>query len=364
MGYVISRKTSGSKAQCFNLSLVETTVQNIENGTYVIESVVGEEKGINVKEDNESLEIRTVTTRETQKFQVEYVGNGCYQIALQTIQKKLTSGTGKKVFLADETDDVDQKWILKKVSTSEYAIISAKDGKNIDVAGGKTADGTSIQKYTGNGSKAQLFKFYKTKLGEETLEEGIYVIHSALDDTKVLDVSGASKKCDANVQIYGTNGSKAQQFVVKRLDNGNYNIYSYNSGMVLDAKDGKNANKTNVLQYFPIGRKSQEWKIVSQAKGYFSVISSVEEKALDVAGAKTANGTNVQIYTSNGSKAQRFRFERVGSIEEFSISEKSITDGTYTICSSSDEVYELILKKKKEKENKSELKTKKSKKEE
>lgn len=34
------------------------------------------------------------------------------------------------------------------------------------------------------------------------------------------------------------------------------------------------------------------------------------------------------------------------------------------VCSSSDEVYELILKKKKEKENKSELKTKKSKKEE
>ena len=330
-------KSNASKAQCFNLAIDETTVQCIKNGIYVIESAVSEDKGINIKDDGELLELRMVTTRETQKFHVEYVGNGCYQMVSSISQKKLTSGTGKKVFLADETDGVDQRWILKKVSISEYAIISAKDGKNIDVAGGKTADGTSIQKYTGNGSKAQLFKFYETQLGEETLEEGIYVIHSALNDKKVLDVSGASKKCDANVQIYGANGSKAQQFAVRRLDNGNYIIYSYNSGMIVDAKDGKNANKTNVLQYFPIGRSSQEWKIVPQAKGYFSVISSVGEKALDVAGAKTANGTNVQIYTSNGSKAQKFRFERVGSIENFSISKKNITDGTYTICSSLNE---------------------------
>ena len=114
-----------------------------------------------------------------------------------------------------------------------------------------------------------------------------------------------------------------------------YSIYSFNSKMAVAVKDGLNANGANVLQYFPVGGEAQEWDIISKGKGYYNITSHIGGKALDVAGAETVDGTNIQIFESNGTNAQKFRFEKVGEIDN-SLSVK-LENGTYTICSSIDE---------------------------
>ena len=313
-------KSNGTKAQCFLLNKeADSATCTVEDGVYFIETNLLEDKVINLKSDGIHSEIKTIDGTKAQKFQLKYLENGCYQIV---------SLLNQKVFL-------DQQWIIKKSASNTYSFISAKDGKNLDVAGAEVTDGTMIQKFTGNGTEAQKFKLYETTSADEVIEDGIYVIHSALNYARVLDVSNASKECDANVQLYTVNGTNAQKFIVKRMQDESYSIYSFNSKMAVAVKDGLNANGANVLQYFPVGGEAQEWDIISKGKGYYNITSHIGGKALDVAGAETVDGTNIQIFESNGTNAQKFRFEKVGEIDN-SLSVK-LENGTYTICSSLDE---------------------------
>ena len=49
-----------------------------------------------------------------------------------------------------------------------------------------------------------------------TIKEGTYTIQSKLGSNMVLDVDDASKKSGANIQLYKSNGSTAQQFEIKK----------------------------------------------------------------------------------------------------------------------------------------------------
>ena len=50
---------------------------------------------------------------------------------------------------------------------------------------------------------------------EGVLPDGTYIISSALDLTKVLDIVGGSTENRANVQLYERNGTEAQQIYHK-----------------------------------------------------------------------------------------------------------------------------------------------------
>ena len=60
--------------------------------------------------------------------------------------------------------------------------------------------------------------------------DGNYVITSALNNNKALDVNAASKLSGANVQLWDRNNSKAQVFKVTHLGDGQYSIVNVNSG--------------------------------------------------------------------------------------------------------------------------------------
>lgn len=319
--------------QNFRLNIEsEQTVRSLKNGVYVIETLLVKDKVLNFKTDSEQLEICKLESSDTQKFNILYTGNGCYQIASTYNQKVLISGNDGKVFWGKSGDNsLEQKWILKKYSADAYLIISAYDGKCLEVTDEEIENGTVVLKSEGNGSQGQQFKFYETVVGAEVLEDGIYTIHSALDDTKVLDVCGASKKSDANIHLYQSNGKAWQQFVIKRMDDGNYMVHSYYSGMSMDVVG------SNVLQYFPVEKESQRWKIIPVGNGYYNIICASENKALDASGGKAKNGTNIIIYKLHGGNNQKFRFEKTGTISDTDISQNELENGTYMICSSLDE---------------------------
>ena len=329
------KKNEGTSVQKFYLNAEDEQVAyKPEDGTYIIETALLIDKVLNLKSDGVSLQISSVAATDLQKYHIRYIGSGCYKILLSDETKALTAGNGTKIYFEEKNSDkLEQKWIFKSLGADTYSVISVRDGKCLDVSNAKTEDGTIVQKYSGNGTTAQKFKLYKTKLGAEELEDGIYVIHSALNSSRVLDVSGGSVLSDANVQLYTANGTAAQQFIVKRSSNGTYSIYSNKSGMAVTVKDGKNANGTNVYQFYPAGGTGQIWNIVPTGKGYYKVVSAIGSKVLDVAGGKTANGTNIQIYTSNGTKAQRFTFEKVGNLDSADAAEKKVEAGTYKITS-------------------------------
>ena len=93
------------------------------------------------------------------------------------------------------------------VSTTEngYRTIAIHGaGAVLDAAGGNDANGTKLQTYAANGTKAQ--KWIIEKDGER------FRIVSALNGQKVADVPGGSIASGAGLQLYSANGTAAQSF--------------------------------------------------------------------------------------------------------------------------------------------------------
>ena len=169
-------------------------------------------------------------------------------------------------------------------------------------------------------------------LAEQTIQDGVYVIASGLDESKVLDISGASTEDSANVQIWANDKVDQQKFRVTYLNNGYYKITSVKSDKVLDVADGGKTNGTNVQQYNSNNTYAQQWIIKSTGDGFFNIISRCNNLYMDVANGSTSNGTNVQVYEGNNTNAQKFKFILA---EEFN-GTQTLEDGIYTISSALD----------------------------
>lgn len=163
------------------------------------------------------------------------------------------------------------------------------------------------------------------------LDDGEYVIESAKDPAKVLDVDSGSKSDSANVQLYGSNMTAAQRWIVSYdAHAGAYSIINKGSGKALDAAAGRAQNGANVQQYASNGTKAQRWIIVRTDAG-FVILSAIDSNyALDLASGNTANGANVQLYDSNGTLAQRFWFLSSTPVVP---SSAVVDEGVYTIAS-------------------------------
>ena len=109
-----------------------------------------------------------------------------------------------------------QQWIIQKTSDGYYSIISKCNYLFLDVSGASTKNGTNIQVYETNNSKAQKFNFEKINniTCGQVLQNGIYKISSALNGNKVLDISGGSTNNGANLQIWNSENVQQQKFQV------------------------------------------------------------------------------------------------------------------------------------------------------
>lgn len=99
-----------------------------------------------------------------------------------------------------------------------YTIQNKGSGKNLNVKGGKKDDGTPIIAYPADGTKNEKFKLVPTS--DSSLLAPSYLIVSALDDSKVLDVRGSNQSDGAEIILWTLHGRQNQQWViVPREDN-------------------------------------------------------------------------------------------------------------------------------------------------
>ena len=338
----------------FNIkeSLATENTKTIEEGTYVIKSAVNDKFVLDIedasKANGANLQIYQSNGTNAQKFKVKYLNNGYYTIesvnsgkVLDVDDAKKTQGTNVQQYDSNNTDA--QKWTIKKNSDGTYSLVSKCNNLYMDVKDGIASNSRNIQVYGGNGTKAQKFKFEKvadsinySEKAEKTISDGTYTIKSAINDKFVLDIDNASKSNGANVQIYQSNGTNAQKFKVKYLNNGYYTIESVNSGKVLDVDNAGKNQETNVQQYGANNTDAQKWIIAKNTDGTYSIVSKCNNLYLDVKDGIASSGKNIQVYGRNGTRAQKFKFEAVTNNSESNNvkPQKTIADGTYTIKSS------------------------------
>lgn len=191
-----------------------------------------------------------------------------------------------------------------------YINVRSKVASSVDIPGGSAADSTTIQLYSGNGSKAQQFTFTRQS-------DGSYEIVN-VNSGKALDVCNGVAENNAIVQQYSRNNSQAQRWFIRDSGAGYY-LQSALGNWVLDLSGGNTANGAAIRLYTPNGTASQLFVVSSSdvniATGVSMIITSVANKKLvtDVTSASTANGARVQLYSSNNTNAQKYRFESIGN---------------------------------------------------
>lgn len=207
--------------------------------------------------------------------------------------------------------------ILKKTSAKARDIIAIKKNGEIVYWGVIESivaeDGKQSYEYTLKyitnlfSEKIRLSK----NINENTIEEGVYRIKSAVDSEKVLDVASGSVKSEANVQLWGNNGTNAQKWRLKK--EGNYwTIQCVNSKKFLDLQWDTPENNQTIWQYNENGTDAQRWKIERIGNSLYKISAKSDNNYfIDLEGACPTEGTNIQIYKWNNTLAQKWYLERL-----------------------------------------------------
>lgn len=280
------------------------TVVSASSGSYVLDV-----SGASIY-NKANIQLYTSNNTDAQKYYIHDVGNKSYILISLASGKVLEVDDGKTYNGANICQNAYngsdcQKWWFSGDATTGYTLISVATGKALDVQNGSIYNGANIRQYTFTGTKTQ--KFVLKSVKQKTVEEGIYVLQSALSKSKVLDVSGANRSDYANVQLYQANRTSAQNFQLKYNSDGTYTLLAQHSRKVLDVSGADYRDGANVQQYTSNGTAAQRWLLKDAGNGYYVLISTASGKVLDICGASTANGANAQIYEYNGTNAQKFK---------------------------------------------------------
>lgn len=170
------------------------------------------------------------------------------------------------------------------------------------------------------------------------LADGTYTIQSSVNSRYVLDIANGSTASGANVQLYQSNDTPAQQFKVTHDSQGYVTFTNVKSGKVLDVYNGTAKNGNNVWQFTSNNSRAQKWIVRKDGNGY-SIISALNSNyVLNIANGKAYNGNNVELYSYSGSSSNRWLFNKSVSKEEkilniANANRSAIADGIYEIRS-------------------------------
>ncbi|WP_204314837.1 glycosyl hydrolase 53 family protein [Bifidobacterium aerophilum] len=333
-------------------------------GTFAIATALsGTERVLDIpggsKKARANVQLYTRNTTDAQKYRVTALKNGNYTIVNQgsrlPLAYPLHATNGSRIEQREASDTYGTEWKIVAAENGTFAIRPVADGlegMSLDVPGAKNANGSMLQLYafTQNGQNlAQRWKFVDAtsprekldRLADEhrdDLKNGTYTIATSNKSSQVLDVAAGSKNNGANVQLYASNRTDAQAWIVSHDADGYVTFTNAKSGKVLDIAGAAAKSGANVQQYASNRTYAQKW-IAVKSGSVFKLVSGVSpDLVLDVAGASTKNGTNVQIWSSNNSGAQRWIFTTTktlrGRLDAFAKDHAGdVADGTYEIVS-------------------------------
>ena len=332
---------NSSNAQKFNLIKINqpSPSKTIANGRYRIAFYSNKYIGLDIagasKNNQANVQLWHYEGVDQQLFDLTCDSSGYYTIKNVNSGKVLdvewggtTAGTNVWQYENNGTDS--QKWIISKTSDGYYNIVSKLNGLYLDVQDSKTSNGTNVRLYGQNGAIAQKFNIttMQEPAGQKTIDNGTYRIATALNSNSVIDVSGASKNNQANINLWQYKGEIQQKFQLIYDGKGYYTIKNINSGKVLDVEWGSLALGANVWQYEENGTDSQKWILKKTSDGYYNIVSKLSGYYLDVSNGSKDNGTNIQVYEENGTASQKFKLINKDTPK----GTKTLEEGTYRIA--------------------------------
>ncbi len=295
-------------------------IPTIPDGTYIIRSAANSSKALDVSggTDRDGANIQLWSTNNTisQSWSITYnattddytIRNVISGRALDVSNGFINASTNIQLYSHNST--CSQRWKLISTASGSYAIVSAcNNNYAIDIADGRIQDGANIQLWTKNDTIAQ-----EWKLEEEstpTIPDGTYIIRSAANSSKALDVSGGTDRDGANIQLWSTNNTISQSWsITYNATTDDYTIRNVISGRALDVSNGFINASTNIQLYSHNSTCSQRWKLISTASGSYAIVSACNNNyAIDIADGRIQDGANIQLWTKNDTIAQEWKLD-------------------------------------------------------
>lgn len=384
--YVNEENNQNNQSFKFELtSSIEEAI--VPDGVYIITSKVKSDMVLDVDKGsakyNTNIQLYKLSYSNNQQWDFIRNEDGYYNIKSKLnsdycLSVSSSSFTPRNNIVLKECNNLaEQRWRLTRDNEGYYKIISNNEEFLLDVAGARSTNGTNIQLFDDVNSIAQKFTLNRYIEGEKTIDSGVYTITSSngnnlnidgninnktninidtpndsnnqkfiityLDNgyykiettTKrnyLLDVAGARKVGNTNIQIFQSNSGYNQQWIIKDNGDETYKIISRLNGMNLDVATSNvvvNEENNSITQNFKINKVSIGTKTIED--GYYFIDSKINsKKSIDVAGGIAEENKNVQIFSANSGLNQKWHFEYLG-------------DGYYKILSNIDEDYALTM---------------------
>lgn len=163
------------------------------------------------------------------------------------------SGANVQIYGTNETNA--QIWRVKSYSSGLASIYNTNSGLALNVYGNQTSDGTNVQQWTDDGTDAN--KWLIEPVGTMQIN-GVtvptYRVRFLAGSGKVLDCAGGKTTPKTNVQIWETNGSKAQIWAFQpfsMLANSLPVPASVHAGITAGSDSGTALNANNIETIYP-----------------------------------------------------------------------------------------------------------------
>ena len=236
-----------------------------------------------------------------QRFLVMPFGDG-YTIRPFNSRLYLTSSSGVLVQDSARSGMKNQIW-KPQISQGLVSFVNSDDGKVLSITGNAARASSTITLSTTSSISA--LKFYMRSV--PAVSNGTYFIGLSSNQAKVIDVEGANRRNNANVDLWQKNDGNNQKFSFTALGGGLYRISNVATSRVLDVSGASKQVGSNVAMYSWNGGNNQKWRIEFNEDFSLRITSALTGYSLDTAGSSMANGANVIVTTVNGnSKTQRF----------------------------------------------------------
>ena len=342
----------------------------LPDGTYEIASKLDSDYVLDIESaslsNRANVHLLQANYTKSQSFTVSHDSNGFITITNGNSGKVLEVASDKagkftNVQQNDANGSSRQKWVAIKKNDGSYELVSALSKFYcLDLYASKTIDGNNVDIYTRNDSEAQNWFFKKQENprieidqlasdNKSVLTDGIYTIASAVDSNYVLDMTASSLSNGGNVQIYKSNQSSAQGWVVSHDSKGYVIITNENSGKVMEVAANKANKFINVQQNQANDSYRQKWIAIKKENDSIELVSALNiDYSLDLYASKTVNGSNVEIYSRNNSTAQQWLFKvklnKREVLDQMAVENKSVlNNGEYEVANKLNTDYVLDM---------------------
>lgn len=303
---------SGGGNQTFTLTPTGGDVAPIPEGRYSIRSL-NSNLCLDLPNSSTSpgtqLQQYTCNGTGAQQFDILYVGNSRYEVrnvssgqCIDLYSGWTVNSTAVQQYGCNQT--AAQRWIISGIGDGSVQFKSAVDTSKVwDVSNVSTSPGASIWIW-GNGQGLNQRWWLNPVSYAPNVADGTYSFQNSKSG-KCLDVPNSSTAPGVQLQQYGCNSGTAQRFAVTHIANGYYKIANAANGLALHVQNFLVGDNAAIQQNEAHGGDNELFTFVSYGGGYL-VKPMHSYKCLDIAGGSLLNGALLQQYTCNQSTAQVF----------------------------------------------------------